>query len=388
MNILYSFRTRGVGAESVHISGIANALEALGHVVDFESPHGLDPRMQAGSNPYSGHENASFLHAIATRLPGPLFELAEIVYNFRVRRRVAQRLRQKPYGLVYERHAFFLQATSAVARKHGVPYVVEVNELVGDERIRKQPLMTPLCRQYDDKNFQRANLIVTVSPHLRRTIIEQHGIAEHKIVVHPNAVEADLLDKTPDPDPILQKFNLGGRLVVGFVGWFVQWHRLDLLLHAFARLCVQHAADDPLLLLAGDGPLKGDLQKLATDLGIADRLILTGSLPHENIPALLRALDIAVIPHSNAYRSPIKLFEYMAQACPVVAPLTEPIASVLKTGENGVLFEPLNEDQFAEALTQLAADPTLRERLGGNARRSVQDHHTWRHNAQDILARL
>ncbi|MBT4225439.1 MAG: glycosyltransferase [Opitutae bacterium] len=388
MNILYSFRTRGVGAESVHISGIANALESLGNTIDFESPTGVDPRQKIGINPYNNSKKDSRIHTFASKLPGPLFELAELAYNLRARRRINRRLTEKNYGLIYERHAFFLHSTSQIAKKRGIPYVVEVNELVGDERVRQQPFLLGLCKWCDKQIFQNATKVVTVSPHLKRKITQQYRIPDERILVHPNAVESSLLDENPDPEPIKQRFNLRGKLPIGFVGWFVEWHRLDILLEAFATLCKQDLDSSPILLLIGDGPLKPALNMQARKLGIADNISFTGTIPHEEIPAILKALDIAVIPHSNQYRSPIKLFEYMAQACAITAPASEPIKEIIKDGANGLLFHPLATNQLGENLIRLAKSPKLREKLGQAARQSVETNYTWKHNAQDLLNNL
>ena len=65
MNILYHFRTQGTGAEGVHISGIASALEKLGHQVHFSSPTGVDPRLTAGRNPFEKNHRRSFLANLA-----------------------------------------------------------------------------------------------------------------------------------------------------------------------------------------------------------------------------------------------------------------------------------------------------------------------------------
>ena len=62
------------------------------------------------------------------------------------------------------------------------------------------------------------------------------------------------------------------------------------------------------LMLVGDGPLREALETQSTALGIRDRLLLPGSVPHTEMPHYLAALDICVIPHRNAYRSPITLF--------------------------------------------------------------------------------
>ena len=387
MNILYSFRTRGVGAESVHISGISDALEKLGHPVDFESPTGMDPRKQAGTNPYSNNKG-SILHRLANRLPGILFEFAEIAYNWHAGKRVRQRLKQKKYGLIYERHAFFLTITSYIAYKANIPYVIEVNELVGDERVRKQPLLTPIAKWCDRQTFLRASRIVVVSPHLKRKIIEEHHIPEDKILVHPNAVCASLLEEKPDPGPFIEKYNLEGKLNIGFVGWFVEWHRLDLLLKAISELVKDNNGLKPNLLLIGDGPLKGELLSLAGKLGIQEHLTYTGAMDHTEIPAIIRAIDIAVIPHSNEFRSPIKLFEYMAQARPVVAPSSEPIRSVVTHKINAMLFPPLDQDAFTCSLRELSLNPDLRKKLGEKARDTVLEKHTWNHNASHLLKEI
>lgn len=388
MNILYSFRTRGVGAESVHISGIANALEGLGHNIDFESPTKIDPRQQAGSNPYAKKQKASTLHRIANRLPGALFELAEIAYNWHAKSRVCKRLEQKEYGLIYERHAFFLTATSRIAEKANIPYVIEVNELVGDERVRKQPLLTPLAKWCDRQTFRRAHRIIVVSPHLKRKIQEEHGIEEEKILIHSNAVKAELLNQTPDPTHFIEKYQFENKLNIGFVGWFVGWHRLDLLLKAVADLVKSNPELNPNLVLIGDGPLKESLEEQARELEITDHLTFTGPIDHSQIPAMIRAMDIAVIPHSNEFRSPIKLFEYMAQARPIIAPASEPIRTVATHGENAVLFPPLDQQSLSQTLKDLATNHALQKQLGQNARKTVEEKHTWKHNAEHILEEI
>jgi glycosyltransferase involved in cell wall biosynthesis len=96
-------------------------------------------------------------------------------------------------------------------------------------------------------------------------------------------------------------------------------------------------------------------------------------------------MDACVIPHSNDYRSPIKLFEYMAQERPVLAPRTEPIEAVVEDGKEALLFTPLDSDSFRSSLSKLLDDKELRKSLGRNARRLIEERHTWRHNARQVL---
>lgn len=385
MRILYHFRTQGTGAEGVHIAGIAGAFEKLGHRVVFSSPTGSDPRPTAGASPFREGGKRGLLGRIAAHAPALLFELLEVGYNFVAWHRHRTLLARERFDLIYERHAFFLCSTAWLARRRGIPLVVEVNELAGDERVRPKPWLASLARAADRFTFSHARLIVVVSPHLKRRIVAL-GIAPGKVLVLPNAVSEEMLNRAVDGSEVRARYHCEEAIVIGFVGWFVPWHRLDGLVEQFARV----AAREPRLrlLLVGDGPLRDALAGQAIDLGIGELVIFTGSVPHAEIPAYLAALDIAVVPYSNEYRSPIKLFECMALARPVVAPRTEPIAEVIQHGENGFLFHPENPDELGDQLATLSSDPALRARLGARARIDVEQRHTWTHNARAALAGL
>jgi glycosyltransferase involved in cell wall biosynthesis len=382
VRILYHFRTRGTGAEAVHIAGIAKAFEALGHEVVFSSPTGADPRRTAGTSPFQSGRQERWPAKLARLCPGWCFELLEIGYNLSAWWRNRRLLSQDGFQLIYERHAFFLFATAALARGRGLPLVVEVNELVGDERVRGQPLFSGLARRCDRFTFARASLIVVVSPHLKRRI-EALGIPAERVLVLPNAVDAAAYQQPADGAHVRQRHALSDALVIGFVGWFVEWHKLDMLVRVFARLVEKHS--NLRLMLVGEGVLGESLRALATSLGVADKVVFTGAIGHADMPAHIAAMEVCVVPHSNEYRSPIKLFEYMGQGRLVVAPRTEPIAMVLRHGENGLLFEPGSEEGLFNALATAAESAELRQRLGAQARRDVLEKHTWSHNAGAVL---
>lgn len=381
MTILFHFRTQGTGAEGVHIAGIAKAFRDAGHTVVFSSPTGVDPLQAAGSNPFKTRSK-SRLARLAARAPHLLFEILELAYNVPALIRNWKLIRQHRVELIYERHAFFLFSTAILAQWKRIPLVIEVNELAGDERVRAMPLLMPLARLADRITFRAATTISVVSPHLKRRICGL-GIPEDKILVLPNAVEASSISAPSGREECRRQLGLDSAPVVGFVGWFVPWHRLDLLLEAVARI---RQDGTPLeILLVGDGPLAEDLRQHAARLGISDSLKFTGAVPHERVRNYIDAMDIAVVPHSNAYRSPIKLFEFMARGRATVAPATEPVKLVIRDGENGILFEPLNASGLEAALRRLAGDSDLRTRVGEQARAAVRTSFTWDKNAEAVL---
>jgi glycosyltransferase involved in cell wall biosynthesis len=384
MNILFHFRTQGTGAEGVHIAGMANAFRKLGHQVVFTSPSGIDPTESAGENPFL-KKRRGLLARLAAYWPGFLFELLEIAYNVFAGLRIRAWLRRERFDLIYERHAFFLCVTALLAQRRRIPLVVEVNELAGDERVRSAPWLLPLARLADRITFQRACLIVVVSPHLQRRI-ERMGIPKERILVLPNGVDERTLEAPADGSAIRQRFYCSkNAVVIGFAGWFVPWHRLDTLVAQFAALAISNA--NLRLMLVGDGPLREAIESQATSLGIYDRLLLPGPVPHTDMPNYLAAMDICVIPHSNAYRSPIKLFEYMARGRSIVAARTEPIALILRHGENGLLFEPENDADLKAQLGDLIDAPGLRKKLGEQAKNDARKN-TWGENARILLRNL
>lgn len=141
--------------------------------------------------------------------------------------------------------------------------------------------------------------------------------------------------------------------------------------HAALLQAVAALADDYpqlRLLLIGEGGLRGSLQALAQQLGIANRVIFTGF--RSDIPALTQILDIAVLP---------SLFEGMGRAVieaqaagkPVVASRVGGILDLIEDGHTGLLVEPGDIEALAEALRKLCADAVLRRQLGEAAQRSA-----------------
>ena len=125
-------------------------------------------------------------------------------------------------------------------------------------------------------------------------------------------------------------------------------------------------------MLVGDGPIRKMIEEMIKEENIEDKVIFTGNVKHDNVPKFIAAMDICVIPQSNEYRSPVKLFEYMAMSKPVIAPRLEPIELVVEHEKSGILFEQANENSFKEVLIYLMENNDEREKLAYLARKIIR----------------
>jgi glycosyltransferase involved in cell wall biosynthesis len=184
-----------------------------------------------------------------------------------------------------------------------------------------------------------------------------------------------------------------GAFVVGYVGRLhtMQMSKgLDTLVEAAALAAEQGAAVD-LLIVGGPDTGIGVLREQWVALGLPpERLHSTGQVPPDTVPRALAAMDVGTLPlpwteHFAYYASPIKLFEYMAAGCVVLASDLPGTAEVVRDGESALLVPAGDTAALAGALQRLAADPDLCERLRAQARRGVEQY-VWAARAARIRA--
>lgn len=383
MHILYHHRTQGTGAEGVHIAYIVKGFRDLGYRVHVVCPSQTEPLETAGQNPYSKKRGfqSRCLDWLSRKLPQFLFEILELGYNAVAYFKLKKVFEQHPIKFMYERYAFFNFIGAWLAKRYRVPLAIEVNEIAGPQRVRRQCLVG-LAKRIEQYIFQRAKAIFVVSDFLKGDIAKLN-VPTEKVFVMPNAVDPNHFSPRIFNSQLKKRFGISEETVVfGFIGWFVSWHNLELLLAVFAR--VSRTNPKILLLLVGDGTLHDRLKSLVHDQGIADKVVFTGAISYQEIPQYIGLMDICVIPASNEYRSPIKLFEYMAMGKAVVAPRRQPIESIINDGQDGMLFTPDNGDSLREAFNRLLCEPRQRRLIGLNARTKVEQNHTWLNNAMRI----
>jgi glycosyltransferase involved in cell wall biosynthesis len=379
--VLYHHRTQGKAVEGVHIRGIADALRSEGVDVDIISLPGADP--YASPKSMSPTRQATWWMRLVSRLPEPLFELAEIAYNTIAAWRVLDYLRRhRDVDFIYERYSLFMFAPVLVARWRKLPIFLEINDSASVDRVR--PLFfRRIAMAIERWVFRKSDGLVFVSSVFRDRAIAVHGVIAPAIVT-PNAANIDKFSFTEEQRQVARaRWKLDGHVVCGYLGAFVPWHAIDDFVHRMAdRLA---SAPQLKLLLVGDGATFSAVQAFVAERGLDRQIVLTGRVPHDAVPDLLAAMDMAILPSAGDYTSPVKLFEFMACAVPPIAPDFEPIKEVLIDGRTGWMFKAGDLDAAVQAVLEHSRDSANLRRVGSAARAYIAAERQWRNNVMQLI---
>lgn len=379
MRIVYHHRTRSTDAQRIHILEIAGAFQELGHEVEIVSL--IHPETAREDAARDAGEAA--WKRLVRRIPWG-YEAVQIGYNLVGIPMLLARLFARRADFIYERYSLFNCTGVVAARLFRIPIVLEVNSPFALEQSRDGDIRSGRFAAWTERVIcNAATAIVVVSTPLKR-ILSGEGIRPEKIVVMTNGVNRERFTRNGDSAALRSRLHLDGKTVIGFVGWFRNWHGLDLLLEAFHRgQFPQHGAA---LLLIGDGPFMPVLQDYVKTHNLQDSVIFTGPLPHDRVPVYLDLVDIAVQPAANEYCCPMKVLEYMGMAKAIVAPRQENIEEIVSDGEQAVLFTRGDVPSMTAALSRMLSDPQAARDMGRRALETISEReYLWTANARRVI---
>lgn len=286
--------------------------------------------------------------------------------------------------LIYERVAYLQNSGIKTAENLGIKHVSEINAPYPEERVyfSGDSFFLKQAKDHERQILAKSDLITVVSSDLKRHLEVKLTDIESKIVVIPNCVNpSETTHSLADVASIRDSYKLSGKTIIGFVGSIFPYHGVDLLIDAFAQM---KNSTDRRLLIVGDGEALPELKAKARSLGVLDRCIFTGSVPHRQVYPLIETMDICCMPDSNWYGSPVKIFEYGLLKKPVIAPDLGPLRDVMKDGENGLLVKP-NAGALKEAIEKLVKSTGLKEKIAMAWHEKVLLEYTWDTAAKKVL---
>ena len=398
MKILYLCMDRGISltkhnGATAHMRSLVRAFEQLGHDLLVMTPSDGDyAAIGAPVTRIPAPELlTNLLNEVDLPVPRPQREqrrkekrvahaLGHIWNNVIAEQEVEREIERFQPDFVFELYSPFGVAGVMTCNRLGVPHVLNVHAPLAWEgaTFRSQALQEA-AEYLETIAFMRAERIIANSSQMRDELVAA-GVDPRRIYVVVNGVDLDLFSS----DGKINRVGNAGDIVVGFSGSLKAWHGIDVLTAAFRK-----AARDPRmhLLVVGDGPLRTEVARLASDL--PGRVTQTGALPLDAVPPWIRGMDIAVAPYPPLepfYFSPLKILDAMACGVPNVASDIGQIPDLLRDGETGILVPPGDVDALAEALVRFADDPELRNRIGKAAMAEANEQHAWTSRAADIVA--
>ncbi len=367
----YTFRTRA----------ILRGQRRLG----WQTFHLTGPKQGATQSP---EEEVDGLHFYRTpqpeggpRLPG----LDQWTLMRQIERRLAEVAARVQPDLLHA-HSPVLDAIPAlrVGRRLRIPVVYEVRAFWEDAAVdhgstTEGSLRYRLTRRLESHALRQADHVFTICEGLRRDIVAR-GIAADKVTVIPNAVDIESFTPGGRPDPALQaRLGLGGATVVGFIGSFYAYEGLDLLLDALPALLQRRP--EVRVLLTGGGPQDEALRAQAQRLGLADKVVFTGRVPHAEVQRYYDLVDVLAYPrHSMRLTelvTPLKPLEAMAQGRLLVASDVGGHQELIRHGETGWLFRAGSAEALADAIDALLARRGDWPRLRAAGRAFVERERNW-----------
>jgi len=361
-----------LGGNATDIREDLDGMGELGHDVAFRS-HEVGPQ---------GIPEA--VRAAKTRIPAPVWDTVRDAALLRRdgawRRRLLRDESLRHSELAFEYWYPDSFGGHALASRLRIPHVLEnIDPITDDARAGERGgTLNRLIRRYERERREAAAAIVVMSDPMKEYLVDS-GLDPARLHVLPQGVNTRLF-APPTPDrraEVRADLQADGRFIVGFVGSMATYQRVDVLVEAARRLrCIR--SDLRVVLVGGT-------EGRARALGITDEANVISNVPYEQIPDLIGAFDVAVLPDSNWYGSPVKVLEYGAVGVPIVAPDVGPVRDLINAPAEGLLVPTGDPDALADAISATVDDPAGAAARAARFRQKVLDRFDRKERTQRLL---
>ena len=355
----------------VRANAMLKALEELGHEIIRVQAAATPGNFQSAVKGYR-----SFLKGLLPpSILRPIRDRARAAFGRNYASHLTTIVNEVQPDIILETHIAFSSGGVLASRNTNIPIIFDDVAPVWEEQIQYGVGSNRLATKIHKEVMSQASLVVAVSRTIQQALLED-GVNAEKIITISNGFDDELFRPDIDGKPIRQKYAIPqDGVVIVFVGSFQPYHRIDLLLAASKLIRSQQPVY--LLIIGGDDEQLDQYQSSAKE-------IFVGRIPNESVPAHIAAGDIAVMPATNSFGNPMKIYEYMAMAKTVIAPDQPTIREIASHGDGIFLFEPKNVADLARALEKNVANKQLRQTLGSRAL-ELSQFHTWHERAKTLV---
>ncbi|MHB8164526.1 MAG: glycosyltransferase [Methanoregula sp.] len=270
-------------------------------------------------------------------------------YHFHIFNKI---IREQGIDVVVAAHVLAGTAVIHAAKKYQVPVVFDLKDWFPDSAAAyfKNSIIQETVRKsvwaITKRNLSNSDKITTVSPSLVEKL-KKHGFSADLIT---NGVDTDIFKPMNGTEKRKELGFTENDFIIGFCGSIERWYAIDEMIRALPELILYHPSTK-MLVVGGSlfTSYKAELQELAAELNVSDRVVFTGTKPYSELPEYIACMDVCTIPLSppqwGDIALPNKFFEYSACGKPI---LMRPIPDVTRIGGPNLCVYRTQEEYITE----------------------------------------
>lgn len=373
--LTWEYPPRIVGGISRVVEGLSKGLTRLGievHVITNEMP----------GSPMEQNDEGVHVHRVRIESPAPNFHSWVLLMNHYFAKRAGRLAREVGHFDLVHVHDWLTLPSGAETKSYlGATMVSTLHSL---EFRRSGGIITPESKMVDSFEwwitFESA-IVIVCSNSMKLDSIRQFNVPDEKVWIIPIGIDPNNLNKAhPDRNIIRSRYGIGqDEKIILFVGRLTSQKGCEYLIRAIPFVARYHNVR---LLIAGDGYMRGDLERTAASSGQPWRTKFLGFVPDSELTDLLLCADVMVIPSIYEPFGVVAL-EAMAAGVPVVASNVDGLAEIIIHEQNGILAFPKDSSSIAWGISRVLSDSTNSLRLVENAKKDLSTKYTW-----DAVSRL
>jgi len=377
MRILIVQDTDWIRRNPIQHTHLAERLKLKGHeirVIDYEILWPSDGKRELFSQKQIFHvsritENANILVVRPSILKLPLLDYFSMVFTYR--KEISNQIKEFKPDVIIGNDILTPYLAYNLAKRNNIPTVFYAIDI--EHKLIPYNFLQPIGKYLEAKNINSADLVISINEGLREYTIKM-GANRARTVVIRAGIDAQRFDPGISGEEIRQRYGIEKEdIVLFFMGWLYTFSGLTEVALELKNLKNKKIK----FLIVGEGDAYESLKRIRDDNSMQDQIILTGKQPYETLPKFIAASDLCLLPAYNneIMRDivPIKMYEYMAMAKPVLA--TKLPGVIMEFGnDNGVVYIDKPEDTLNKAI-DLINEGSLIE-CGQKSRRFVENL-TW-----------
>ena len=273
--------------------------------------------------------------------------------------------------------------TISLARKFKIPVFFRSIEIYN--RLVPYRVLRPITKLIEKRVYSSVDAVLPNTPQYQKYVISM-GVTESRVRLLPFPMDTGLFRPGVDTSEVRQKWGLKeNEPVIVFIGTLFDFSGLDEFISNFPKVLKEIPAAK--LLIVGDGVLRPKLERLITELGLQERVMITGFQPYRTMPEYINLAHVCIntflVSEANMDIFPAKIMQYVACGKATVATALRGITTLLPGESHGVVYANSPAEMIPEVITLLKS-PERRQRLGEAGVSQIRGKYSYDKIAEDL----